>query len=322
MLDRSVLWRNRNRLIPIGAVVVLLFALPAFIPEYELYLVNTILIMAIFAYGWSLLFSYAGYLSFGQSAFYALGGYTVAIMYRDVTGSVWLAFLAVLGISAVGAAVIGALSVRRGRIYFAFLTLSFAMMIYAVVFRWRGFTGGDDGIPSVMRGALDFGLFQANLEPTANYYYFTLVIALIAIAAMWKMVNSPFGYTLKTMRDNMERASFIGVDVFKYALIAFVISGVYCGLAGALMVSLCGMAYPELSYWTVSGDPVVACLIGGAYTFAGPFVGSIIYVLVRSYLMALVGNWPLCLGIILIAVVLFFRTGIMGFVSERFKVTL
>jgi branched-chain amino acid transport system permease protein len=125
-----------------------------------------------------------------------------------------------------------------------------------------------------------------------------------------------------SIRDNPERSSFTGVNVIKFAWIAFMISSMITGLAGALMVSLCGMAYPELSFWSSSADPILATLIGGLSTFSGPFVGSACYVLINSYLMSIRGNWAIVMGIILVVLVLFFRSGIMGFISQRFKVTL
>lgn len=313
---------NLSVIIPLISVVMFLFFSPAFLSSYYLYLFSGIFIMALFAYGFHLLFAYAGYISFGHAAFYAVGAYTVALMYKHVGDSVWLAFLAALATSAIIGAIIGALSVRLGKIYFAFITLGFGQLIYVVIFRWRSFTGGDDGIPGVMRGSLDFGFFQVSLEPLVNYYYFTLVIFLLCIFVIWRIVNSPFGYTLMSIRDNQERASFTGVNVLKYAWIAFVISSMLTGLAGALMVSLCGMAYPELSFWSSSADPILATLIGGVFTFSGPFVGSASYVLIKSYLMSTIGNWTIFMGAILLVLLLFFRSGIMGFFSQRFKVTL
>jgi branched-chain amino acid transport system permease protein len=313
---------NLSVTILLAAVVMFLFALPVFLRSFYIYLFSGIFIMTLFAYGFHLLFTYAGYISFGHAAFYAVGAYTVALMYKHVSDSVWLAFLMALATSAFIGAIIGALSVRLNKIYFAFLTLGFGQLVYTVIFRWRSFTGGDDGIPGVMRGTLDFGFFQLSLRPLVNYYYFTLVIFLLCIFVLWRIVNSPFGYTLMSIRDNQERSSFTGVNVLKYAWLAFVISSMVTGLAGALMVSLCGIAYPELSFWSSSADPILATLIGGAFTFSGPFVGSACYVLMKSYLMSTIGNWAIALGLILLVLVLFFRSGIMGFFSQRFKVML
>jgi branched-chain amino acid transport system permease protein len=304
------------------AVVVLILAILGLVLKgYHLYLLNEILIMAIFSYGFSLLFSHSGYLSFGQAAFYSSGGYTVALVYRHLSDSTLLALLLAIVITGIISFVIGFLSVRLGRIYFALLTLGFAQMIFAVVFRSR-FTGGDDGIPGIRPGNLDFGFFNISLSSPVNYYYFTLFLFVICVFITYRIVHSPFGYTIRSIRDNPERATFVGINVLKYARIIFVISAIFAGLAGALYVPLAKYASPSIAHFETSGDPVMACLIGGLYTFSGPFVGAIVYTVLKSYLMTAVGNYPLVMGPILLLLVLFFRKGIMGSISDRIGKTL
>jgi branched-chain amino acid transport system permease protein len=310
-----------NKQAAVTAIVVLvafLFILPSFVSGYDIYLINEILILALFAYGWNLLFSYAGYLSFGSAAFYGLGAYTIALMYRDVSDSLWLAFPAAIIVSTVSGAVIGFFCVRLTKLYFALLTLAFATMIYSIVFRWVSFTGGDGGIPGVRRGFLDFKFFVVNLGPSAHYYYFTLVLFLIAVFVFWRIANSPFGYTIRQIRDNSERAAFTGLNVRWYAWLTFVLSSSFCGLAGALAASLRGIADPGLFFWVNSIEPVMAALLGGLFNFAGPFIGALMFVLMKSYLISSMGRvWTIVFGTILIFLVLFFPTGIMGFVSQK-----
>ncbi len=311
---------------PIGVIafvsIVILGSLPLFATSFMVYLFNEILISALFGYGFYLLFSHAGYLSFGQAAYFALGAYSVALIYKYVSPSTWLAFFSAIVISAVVALILGYFCVRLGKLYFAFLTLGFAQMIYTIVFRWRSFTGGDDGLPGVSRGDLNFLFFRIPLEPPIHYYYFSLVIFILLVFIMRRLVKSCFGLTLRSIRENIERTSFVGINSRNYALIAFVISGIYCGIAGALHVSLTKMAYPELSYWSTSADPVFIILIGGIYSFSGPLVGAIIYVLLKTYLMTLIGNWVLFMGIILLLMVLFFRSGVIGTLQKRLGVEL
>jgi len=273
------------------------------------------LVFGLFSYGFYLLFSHAGYLSFGQAAYFALGAYTVSLMYKHVTLDIWLPFLAVIAVTLIVATLLGYLSVRLGKLHFAFLTLAFAQMIYAIVFRWRGFTGGDDGIPGVSRGFINIYFARFPLDSPVRFYYFSLFIFVALIFALKKMTESSFGLTLRSIRDNTERSRFIGVNTQRYILIAFVISALYCSIAGALHASLTKMANPELSYWTTSTEPIIMTLIGGIYVFSGPFIGTVIYTLLKTYLMTLIGNWVLFLGIVLFFVVLFFRKGFMGFVE-------
>lgn len=314
--------KGRHLWIILLLCALLLAILPLLAPPFTIYLFNEILIAALFGYGFYILFSHAGYLSFGQAAYYALGAYSVALMYKFVSNSTWLAFLSAIVVSGVVALILGFFCVRLGKLYFAFLTMGFAQMIYTIVFRWRSFTGGDDGLPGVPRGFLDFYFFKIPLESSVNYYYFTLAVFVVLVFITRKLLKSCFGLTLRSIRENIDRTGFVGINAHNYALIAFVISGIYCGIAGALHVSLTKMAYPELSYWSTSADPVIIILIGGIYSFLGPFVGAIIYVLLKTYLMTLIGNWVLFMGIVLLVMVLFFRSGIVGTVQKRFGVEL
>ncbi|MBL7212069.1 MAG: branched-chain amino acid ABC transporter permease [Desulfobacteraceae bacterium] len=303
-------------------VIILLWICPLFLPSFVLYLLNETLIYGLFSYGFYLLFSQAGYLSFGQAAYFAVGAYSVALMYKHVTLTIWLPFLTVIIVTALVATVLGFLSVRLGTLYFAFLTLAFAQMIYAIVFRWTSFTGGDDGLPGVPRGLVDIGFLKIDLESPLHFYYFTLLIFIVLVFVLRKLVTSSFGLTLRSIRDNIERTSFIGVNPQRYLLVAFVISSIYCAIAGALHASLTKMAYPELSYWSTSAEPIIMTLIGGIYTFSGPFFGAAIYIFLKTYLMTIIGNWVLFLGIILLIMVLFFRKGVMGFIEEKWGVKL
>ncbi|NQU15973.1 MAG: branched-chain amino acid ABC transporter permease [Desulfobacteraceae bacterium] len=303
-------------------VVILLWVCPFFLSSFGLYLLNEMLIYGLFSYGFYLLFSHAGYLSFGQAAYFALGAYSVALMYKHVTLNIWLPFLIVIAVTAIVSIVLGFLSVRLGTIYFAFLTLAFAQMIYAIVFSWTSFTGGDDGLPGVSRGLIEIYPLKIDLESPIHFYYFTLVIFILLAFILRKLVKSSFGLTLRSIRGNIERASFIGVNPQRYLLVAFVISAIYCAIAGALHASLTKMAYPELSYWSTSAEPIIMTLIGGIYTFSGPFFGAVIYIFLKTYLMTIIGNWMLFLGIILLIMVLFFRKGVIGFIEEKLGVRL
>jgi branched-chain amino acid transport system permease protein len=310
-------WRYRGALFLTILVIVLLWICPIFLPSFGLYLLNEMLIQGLFSYGFYLLFSHAGYLSFGQAAFFAVGAYSVAIMYKHVTLTVWLPFLAAIAVTAIVAIALGFLSVRLGTLYFAFLTLAFAQMIYAIIFSWVSFTGGDDGLPGVSRGIVDIYFLEIDLESPLCFYYFTLIIFLALAVVLRKLVTSSFGLTLRSIRENIERASFVGVNPRRYVLVAFLISAIYCAIAGALHASLTKMAYPELCYWTTSAEPIIMTLIGGINTFSGPFFGAVIYIFLKTYLMTVLGNWVLFLGIILLIMVLFFRKGVMGFIEEK-----
>ena len=298
-------------------VIILFCTAPILLSPFALYMLNEMIIYGLFAYGFYLLFSLAGYVSFGQAAYFAMGAYSVALIYKHVTPTIWLPFLTAIAVTAIVGAILGFLCVRLGHLYFAFLTLAFAQMIYAIIFQWRSFTGGDDGIPGVSRGIIDIYFMRIDLEPPMNFYYFSLVIFILLLILLRKLANSSYGLTLRSIRENIERTNFIGINPKRYVLGAFVISSVYCGIAGALHASLTKMAYPELSYWSTSGEPIMMSLIGGIYTFSGPLIGSVIYILLKTYLMTMIGNWILALGVILLTIVLFFRRGVMGLIEQK-----
>jgi branched-chain amino acid transport system permease protein len=261
-------------------------------------------------------------LSFGNAAYFALGAYSVALVYRSGVSAIWLPFFAAIAVTFIVAIGLGYLSVRLTKVYFSFLTMAFAQMIYTILFLWQSFTGGDDGIPNVPRGVFDIHFVKISLESSQNFYYFSLILFGILILLLRKLVNSYFGLALRSIRENTERASFVGLNLHRYVLIAFVISAMYSGIGGALQASLTKMAYPELSYWSTSGEPILMTLIGGVFTFSGPFVGALIYILLKTYLMSVIGNWMLFLGGVLLVLVLFFRTGVMGYFQEKSGVEL
>lgn len=299
------------------SLIILLGLLPFFAPSFVLYLMNEVLVYAIFSYGFYFLFSHVGYLSFGNAAYFALGAYSVALVYKSGISAIWFPFLTAIAVTFIAATALGYLSVRLTKVYFAFLTMSFAQMIYTILFLWQSFTGGDDGIPNVPRGVVDIHFVKISLESPNNYYYFSLILFGSLILLLRKLVHSYFGLTLRSIRENTERASFVGLNIHRYVLIAFIISALYSGIAGALQASLTKMAYPELSYWSTSGEPILMALIGGVYAFSGPFVGALIYILLKTYLMSMIGNWMLFLGCVLLVLVLFFRSGVMGYFEQK-----
>jgi branched-chain amino acid transport system permease protein len=308
--------RSKEAFIFYSGAVCLLCVCPLFLPSFGLYLLNEILVYSLFSYGFYFLFSHAGYLSFGQAAYFALGAYSVALVYKYWGPVVWLPFLTVMVVTCAVASALGYLSVRLGKLHFAFLTLAFAQMIYSIIFRWRSFTGGDDGIPGIPRGIVDVYFTSFSLESPVLFYYFSLTVVVALVFALRSLTESSFGLTLRSIRDNPERSRFTGVNVERHVLLAFVISAVYCSVAGALHASLTKMACPEMSYWTTSAEPIIMTLLGGTSTFSGPFVGTMIYVLLKTYFMTAIGNWVLFLGVVLLCAVLLFPKGFMGFVES------
>ena len=290
--------------------------LPALVPTFYVQLATEILVLAIFAVATNLLFGYGGMISFGQAAYYGIGAYTLALAIIKLGAPFALALVAAPLMAALCAAVVGFFCVRLTAIYFAMLTLGFAQLLYSIVFEWVGVTGGDDGLHGIP--------IPAMLREATVYYYFTLVITLFALLILWRLVQSPFGYLLRAIRDNRERAEFNGVNVRRYQLIAFTIAGFFSGLAGALFVPVNRSVFPNLMFWAKSAEPLFAILIGGIHAFLGPAAGAAIFILLEhwtSKFWHLFGlqsvYWPIVMGSVIVILVLALPRGIAGLLTRR-----
>lgn len=287
-----------------GLLAVALLALPVLAPEFYLRLATEILIMALFATSFNLLLGYGGMLSFGHAGFYGVGAYTVAILMRKAAAPFFLAFLAAPAVTAVVAAAVGFFCVRLRGFYFSILTLAFGQLIWGVIFKWNALTEGDDGIVGIQAPAL--------LASSHALYYFTLLLTGACLALLWMAIESPFGRTLLAIRENTERTQFIGVDVNRLRLVAFVLSATFSGVAGALFAPFNGSVFPTFAFWTKSGEVVMMSILGGMYTFLGPAVGAAVMLLLDQTISVYTEYWPFVLGVVLLLLVLFFPAGITG----------
>jgi len=298
-------------------LVILLFALPFFSGKYILYMAIHILLLSVFSLGFNLLFGYTGLLSFGQAGFYAVGAYGCAKILLAVP-SLLLGLLGGVAIAGLVSLALGILCVRYTRIYFAMLTLSFGMMIFSLAWKWRDMTGGDDGLVGIPRAPLEIpGLFRLNMASMENYYYVVLVFSLAAIFIFYRLVNSPLGLTLQGIRDSETRAACVGISVRNYRLISFTIAGLYAGLAGALLPPLENTVTPPVAHWSHSAEPVLATLLGGIYTFAGPIVGAFLFYIIKDIIVRFTEYWLICLGIIVVVLVLGFRGGVVSIFLKK-----
>ena len=306
---------HRQRLGPawLGSAVALaalagLAAVPFVASDYFVVLLTEVLLLGLFALSFNLLFGFTGLLSFGHAAYFAIGGYVTAILLvRDVP--LPLAFVAGVAAAALAALALGWLSVRLDEIYFSMLTLAWGMMVYTVAFQWREVTGGSDGITNLpIRPIL--GL---NVADFRVFYLVALAVVAGCSWLLWRIVHSPFGRTLVAIRENAERIAFAGIDVHRYQLAAFVIAGLFAGVAGALFSPFARIAAPSMAHWTKSAEPVLMTILGGPGSFWGPAVGATVFTFLRNWVTAQTEYWNLVLGLILLPMVLAFRGGIVGF---------
>jgi branched-chain amino acid transport system permease protein len=286
---------------------------PAVVSPFQLLFAAEMLIQCLFALAFNLLFGITGLLSFGQAAYFGVGGYLAALAL--VHG--WTGILGVLLLSTVGAAlaglVLGYCCVRLNEIYFAMLTLAFGQMLYAGAWQWTEVTGGSDGILGVPRPPLRLLGLTLPLDTGLAFYVLVATVVLLATLFLWGVATSPFGLMLRAIREKPERAEFVGIPVHRYRLAAFVLSAACAGLAGALLVLLGHTATPEMLFWTKSAEPVMMSLLGGAKVFLGPTLGVLVYAWLKEWLSSrLVDYWMLVTGLIVVGCGLFFRGGICG----------
>jgi branched-chain amino acid transport system permease protein len=277
------------------------------------------LIMILFAISFNLLFGYTGLLSFGHAAFFSIGSYVAGLVLLHIYPSIPLAFVIGVVAATIAAWIIGYFCVRLDEIYFAMLTLAFGMMVHTIVWKWDRLTGGADGLVNIPRPDLNFFLFKVDLSSIASYYYFTLILVAISLYVLWVIVNSHFGLALKAVRENSERVQFVGINVRRYRLISFVISGFFCGLAGALFGPFLKSITPSIAFWTKSAEPVFMSLLGGTKIFLAPAAGSVIFMYLKEIISGYTELWMIYLGAILIGFVLFLPGGIVGFLYEKLK---
>ncbi len=305
------------------APLLLLLLVPLFAGRFYQYLLTQIFIASLMAIAFNLLLGTTGLLSFGQAAFFGVGAYTVGLLLTKGGFATLPALLLAPVVAGVAAGVIGFFCVRLSGVHFAMLTLAFGQLIFTVVYKWYGLTGGDNGIQGIPvkpiplggLGALDIGSTQA-------MFYFVLAVVGLSVELLRRFRSSPFGATLKAIRENGQRASFLGLNIHLYQWTAFVVAGAFTGLAGGLFALMEKSISPEIIHWSKSAEPVFMTIIGGIYTFAGPAVGAVVYVILNSYLVAWTENWALVLGLVLLTLVLLLPGGVVGFVNEKARQTL
>jgi branched-chain amino acid transport system permease protein len=289
--------------------------LPLVLPPYYVGLMIPFFGYAIALLGFNLLFGYTGLLSFGHAMFLGLGAYGAAVM-SGVFGvkSFELVLVAVMLGSAVVALPVAFLCARYVGIFFGMLTLAFGMLFYSFLFKFYHLTGGDSGmrVPRMNILGLTFERYNKIEFLAGPFYYYCLGLLVIAGLVMWRIVHSPFGLHLKTIRDNARKAEYLGVHVHRFRLAAFVISAAFGAVGGAILAFRVGLADPELVYWTQSGQLVFMGVLGGFSNFFGPIIGALTYTLLQDQLQSLTEYWRSMLGVILALIVIGFPEGIAG----------
>ena len=296
-----------------------LLAVPWFGSRFATFLATEIAILALFAMSLNLLLGTTGLVSFGHAAYFGIGAYACAILMKTHGVPFPLALAAAGAISGAFAVLFGFFCVRSTRIYFAMLTLAFAQIAWAVCFKWNAVTGGEQGFNNVPYPNLDWMdalPFLASLRVADRYYLVAMVVIGVCFVALRRISASPFGTVLTAIRENAERAEFVGLNVRLYQLAAFAMAGTFAGIAGALFGIFNRGVFPDFAYWSKSAEVLIMVILGGTGTFFGPAVGAAVLTLLNHQITAVTQYWPLVLGIVLAVLLFAFPGGLGGAVAS------
>ncbi|MGE0310121.1 MAG: branched-chain amino acid ABC transporter permease [Lautropia sp.] len=297
--------------------MVAVFALAPAVGVYPVFMMK-VMCFALFACAFNLLLGFGGLLSFGHAMFFGFAGYVSAHAAKVWGVTPELAILLAVASAAVLGWVVGHLAIRRQGIYFAMITLALAQMVYFFSLQ-APFTGGEDGIQAVPRGQL---LGFVDLSQPLAMYVFVLVVFLAGFLLVYRIIHSPFGQVLKSIRENEPRAVSLGYDAARFKHRAFVLSAGLAGLAGGTKALVFQLASLTDVHWSMSGEVVLMTLVGGMGTIFGPVVGAAVIVTMQNYLAQL-GEWVSVIqGVIFVACVLVFRRGIIGELANVLKKSL
>ncbi len=296
----------RSREFILNLLVLLALALlPAVAGRFYIYILSVILVMGLLAMSLNLLAGHGGTYQFHHAAFYGVGAYTAALLITRTALPAWVGFAAGPVMAALAGLIIGGICVRLNKLYFGMLQISLGSLLWIIVLRWYGLTAGDDGIHGIPMPAF--------LSTSTGIYYFVLSVTTACLALMYLILKSPFGATLRAIRDNPQRCEAVGINVRRHQLAAIVIATFFAGAAGVLFVVLESSVYPDMLFWVLSLEIFIMCLLGGWFTFYGPMLGAAIMVALRTFVGSTTEYWTLILGVVLILLIFFLPEGLMGF---------
>ena len=301
----------RKSIVALLIILAILAVAPFGLPRFYTYLIALIVTTGLLATSLNFVLGFGGVYQFHHAVFYGAGAYGTAIMIAKLGYPAWLGFITGPLVAAALSLVIGLICVRLSKLYFGMLQISLGSLVWAIVYRWYGFTGGDDGIHGIAMPELIGSPFGS--------YYFTLIVAGLSLLVMHRILSSPFGSALQGIRDNAVRSQAVGVNVRRHQLAAIVIAGFFGGVAGVLFVVVDNSVFPDMLFWTLSLEITIMALLGGWLTFLGPMLGAAVVVSLRTFVSGVTDYWTLIMGILLVLVILFLPEGVLGYVFEVWK---
>lgn len=282
-------------------------------------LLDVLMRLAIFgllALSLNILVGYTGLVSFGHAMFFGLGSYTFGLLMQSGAVSIPVAALLTLVAALVWGGVVGMFCIRLDDIYFSFLTLAFQMLLYSIIVGFVSLTGGDQGL---MGGIPRPPFLGIDLTDPKQLFVVTMAVFVTCVLIIRQIVQSPFGFALRMIRDNAERARFLGLPVQRYKLIAFVLSGLFGSISGILMSLYVSGAYPNFAFWSTSGDVIFMIILGGITVFLGPLVGAAVFLLLNDNITRMTEHHGIVMGVVLLAVVLGLRKGFLDLLDDWWR---
>lgn len=312
----SPLWgktRTRGSRSWVWLILAVLFVLPLVVSSYGVSFLTQVLIYALFAASLDLLIGYLGLTSFNHATFLGVGAYSVAVLASVHPYNFWLMLLLGTIMPMLLAAIMGYFVIRNSGAYFLLITLAFNQMVFALAWKWRSLTGGDDGLPGVARPDIGWNVSMWNNE---YFYYLVLIIFVIVFIVLWRLANSSFGKIITGIRESDSRMQALGYHTAAFKWITYVLAAGIAGVAGVLFVYFNGFISPQDLNWSMSGLVILMVIIGGPGTLVGPVLGAAIILFLQQLVSSYTQQWPLVTGIIFVICVLYAQEGVYGLIMK------
>jgi len=270
--------------------------------------------IGLYAMSLNVLVGYTGMLSFGHAMFFSLGAYAFCLLLQTGVVGIPSAFVLTVVIAALLSTLVGLVCVRLTRLFFAFITLAIGMLFYSTIVAWASLTGGEQGLTGGIPKDPFFGI---DLGDPFHYLMVNVLLFVVSILILRRILSSPFGAALRMVRDNPNRCIFLGINIFRVRLTAFIIAGVYASLGGVLMALYVSGAYPNFAYWTMSGDGLFMIMLGGVNVFLGPAVGAGILLALETVTKTYTSHHGFVLGVVILVTAMGLKRGLLEYVLEK-----
>ena len=309
----------RQYLLLIGAIILVLLA-SLFLKIVQIRILNEVIYFSLFAVSFNLLFGYAGLLSCGHAAYFGIGAYTTAILLKRIVGMPVLLAILTSGIAAaVGGVIIGFFCVRRKASYFVLLTMAFNQLVWALAWKWRSMTGGDDGIGGFVPKSMKLGIVTLDLSNAGTVYCLSAVIVMFSLFLIWHFLRTPFGNTIRAIKVNEDRPEFLGYNVNFSKLLLFTMAAFFAGIAGSLYALFQDFVATSSVDLVMATQVIMMAILGGTGSFLGPALGACIFVYFTDWISHLTDRWEFILGVFFIILVLYFHRGAIGLIPKKLK---